>query len=161
MASSKNAMRPRDGLHATENGAVPDDATSSSMTAFTAGIVAAYLKHNAVSAPELQDLFGDVHATLVRLAARPAAAPQPEARRPAVPIRKSVMPDYIVCLEDGQTFKSLKRHLRARYNMSPDEYRAKWGLPDDYPVVAPAYARERSQLAKMMGLGQQRRRKPS
>ena len=77
---------------------------------------------------------------------------------PAVPVKKSITPDYLVCLEDGKKFKSLKRHLRTHYDMSPDEYRAKWNLPSDYPMVAPSYAEARSNLAKQMGLGQQRKR---
>ena len=81
-----------------------------------------------------------------------------EALRPAIPVKKSVTNDFIICLEDGKKFKSLKRHLRTQYNMSPEEYREKWGLPPDYPMVAPAYAKARSALAKQMGLGQQRRR---
>ena len=82
-----------------------------------------------------------------------------ESLKPAVPAKKSITNDYIICLEDGKKFKSLKRHLRTQYNMSPEEYREKWGLPSDYPMVAPNYAKARSQLAKQMGLGQQRRRK--
>ena len=82
-----------------------------------------------------------------------------EAAKPAVPAKKSITNDYIICLEDGKKFKSLKRHLRTQYNISPEEYREKWGLPADYPMVAPNYAKARSQLAKQMGLGQQRRRK--
>jgi predicted transcriptional regulator len=84
-----------------------------------------------------------------------------EAPKPAVPLKKSVTPDYIVCLEDGKKFKSLKRHLRTQYNMTPEQYREKWGLPVDYPMVAPNYAKARSELAKEMGLGQQRRKRRS
>ena len=91
--------------------------------------------------------------------AAPLAEPSPEPVRPAVPIKKSVANDYIVCLEDGKKFKSLKRHLSSQYNMTPEQYREKWGLPADYPMVAPAYAEARSNLAKKMGLGQQRRRR--
>ena len=136
-------------------------AGSARLAALAAAIVAAYVKRSAVPAGEVSGLFDEVHATLARLAALPATAPVPEARRPAVPIHRSVTADHIVCLEDGLAFKSLKRHLRARYNMTPDQYRTRWGLPDDYPLVAPGYARERSQLAKLTGLGQQRRRKLS
>ena len=100
----------------------------------------------------------DVHAALVRVAQGPSAAASQENLRPAVPVKKSVAHDYIVCLEDGKKFKSLKRHLRTQYNMSPEDYREKWGLPPDYPMVAPNYAQARSQLAKEMGLGSQRRR---
>ena len=88
-----------------------------------------------------------------------AAPVETEPLKPAVPVKKSITPDYIVCLEDGKKFKSLKRHLRSQYNLSPDAYREKWGLPADYPMVAPNYAKARSNLAKQMGLGQQRRRR--
>jgi len=88
-----------------------------------------------------------------------AAAPAAEAPKPAVSVRKSVTPDYIICLDDGKKFKSLKRHLRTRYNLTPEQYREKWGLPSDYPMVAPNYAKARSELAKEMGLGQQRRKR--
>ena len=126
-----------------------------------AAIVAAYVGNNAVPASDLPKLIADVHASLVnvRLGAAPLAEPSPEPVRPAVPIKKSVANDYIVCLEDGKKFKSLKRHLSSQYNMTPEQYREKWGLPADYPMVAPAYAEARSNLAKKMGLGQQRRRR--
>lgn len=122
----------------------------------SAEVVCAYVSHNALSPTDLPRLIADVHGALKGLgaAAAPAAV---EAPKPAVPIRKSISPDYIICLEDGKKFKSLKRHLRTRYNMSPEEYRAKWGLPHDYPMVAPNYAKERSNLAKRMGLGQARK----
>ncbi len=118
----------------------------------TADIVSAYVSNNSVDASALSKLIEDVHTALVRA---PAAAVEPEQKPlvPAVPIRKSVMPDYIVSLEDGRKFKSLKRHLQGTYGMTPDEYRAKWGLPRDYPMVAPNYAKARSELAKRMGLG--------
>jgi predicted transcriptional regulator len=106
---------------------------------------------NQTPAAELPALILSVHRALTGVS---TAAPEPEARRePAVPVRRSITPDYLVCLEDGKTFKSLKRHLRTKYDMSPDEYRAKWGLPKDYPMVAPNYAAARSTLAKNMGLG--------
>ena len=105
-------------------------------------------------------VIGDVHAALSRIAHGNVEAPA-EAPKPAVPIRKSVTPDYIICLEDGKKFKSLKRHLRTQYNITPEQYREKWGLPPDYPMVAPNYAKARSQLAKDMGLGQQRRKRRS
>lgn len=122
-----------------------------------ADIVSAYVSNNSVPASDLPGLINEVHSALLRVTtgAAPAA---PEALRPAVPVKKSVTNDFIVCLEDGKKFKSLKRHLRTQYNMSPEEYREKWGLPPDYPMVAPAYAKARSALAKQMGLGQQRRR---
>ncbi|MGH6924096.1 MAG: MucR family transcriptional regulator [Propylenella sp.] len=118
----------------------------------TADIVSAYVSNNAVDAGALSKLIEDVHLALVRA---PAAAAEPEKKPlvPAVPIRKSVTPDYIVSLEDGRKFKSLKRHLQGTYGMTPDEYRAKWSLPRDYPMVAPNYAKARSELAKRMGLG--------
>ena len=118
----------------------------------TADIVSAYVSNNAVESGALSKLIEDVHTALVRA---PAAASEPEQAPlvPAVPIRKSVTPDYIISLEDGRKFKSLKRHLQGTYGMTPDEYRAKWGLPRDYPMVAPNYAKARSDLAKRMGLG--------
>jgi predicted transcriptional regulator len=118
----------------------------------TADIVSAYVSNNAVDAGALSKLIEDVHLALVRA---PAAAAEPEQKPlvPAVPVRKSVTPDYIISLEDGRKFKSLKRHLQGTYGMTPDEYRAKWGLPRDYPMVAPNYAKARSELAKRMGLG--------
>ena len=124
-------------------------------TTIAAEIVAAYVSNNSVAAADLPALIGDVHSALVRIA-KGAFAPAPVEAKPipAVPIRKSVTPDFIICLEDGQKFRSLKRHLSAKYGMTPDEYRAKWGLPDDYPVTAPNYAAQRSALAKASGLGQ-------
>ena len=122
-----------------------------------ADIVSAYVSNNSVAASELPGLIADVHAALVRVASGAPAAAAPDNLRPAVPVKKSVGTDYIICLEDGKKFKSLKRHLRTHYNMSPEEYREKWGLPPDYPMVAPNYAQARSQLAKEMGLGSQRR----
>jgi predicted transcriptional regulator len=99
-----------------------------------------------------------VHSALLRVAGG-EAEPASEPLKPAVPVKKSIHPDFIVCLEDGKKFKSLKRHLRTQYGMTPEQYREKWGLPLDYPMVAPNYAAARSQLAKQMGLGQQRRRR--
>ncbi|CAH1659233.1 MucR family transcriptional regulator [Hyphomicrobiales bacterium] len=123
-----------------------------------AEIVAAYVANNSVAVGELPGLIANIHTALQRLGTpteEPASKPQP-----AVPIKKSVTADFIVCLEDGKKFKSLKRHLRTRYDMTPEEYRQKWGLPADYPMVAPNYAAARSELAKTMGLGQQRRKSP-
>jgi predicted transcriptional regulator len=124
-----------------------------------ADIVSAYVSNNPVPPGELGQLTARIHAALVQIAtgqseaeAKAAAAPQ----QPAVPVKKSVTADHIVCLEDGRTFKSLKRHLRAKYDLSPEQYRAKWGLPPDYPMVAPNYAKARSDLAKAIGLGQTR-----
>ncbi|MGD9982175.1 MAG: MucR family transcriptional regulator [Hyphomonadaceae bacterium] len=122
----------------------------------TAEIAAAYISANPVQAQDLPGLIRTVHNALLEVAG--AAPVQPEnAQEPAISIKKSVTADYIICLEDGKKFKSLKRHLRTRYGMTPDEYRAKWGLAHDYPMVAPNYAKERSNLAKRMGLGQSRR----
>ena len=121
-----------------------------------AEIAAAYVSANPVQPQDIPALIRTVHGALLEVAGVTAAAPEatPE---PAVSIKKSVTADYIICLEDGKKFKSLKRHLRTRYSMTPDEYRAKWGLAHDYPMVAPNYAKERSNLAKRMGLGQTRK----
>ena len=124
----------------------------SELIAMTADIVSAYLGANAVAAAELPLLIHAVHGALTGLTGH--AAPTPEApKEPAVPARRSINPDYLICLEDGQKFKSLKRHLRSQYNLSPEAYRAKWALPKDYPMVAPNYSKARSDLAKQMGLG--------
>ncbi len=122
-----------------------------------AHIVAAYVGNNTVAPGDLPNLIFEVVGALNRVQGGPVEA-EPEPAKPAVPVKKSVTPDYIICLEDGKKFKSLKRHLRTHYNMSPEEYREKWNLPADYPMVAPNYAQARSELAKKMGLGQQRRR---
>ena len=129
------------------------------LTELAAQIVAAYVSKNSVQVADLPALIISVHQSLATLGQPQAAAEAPADLKPAVPVKKSVTPDYIVCLEDGRKFKSLKRHLRTQYNLSPEEYREKWGLPSDYPMVAPAYAKARSALAKQMGLGQQRRRR--
>lgn len=120
-----------------------------------AGIVSAYVSKNTVAVSDLPRLIRDVHESLVQLS-QPQAAPSAETLRPAVSPRKSIFDDHLICLEDGKKFKSLKRHLRSQYNLSPAQYREKWGLPADYPMVAPNYARARSRLARQMGLGQQR-----
>jgi predicted transcriptional regulator len=121
-------------------------------------IVSAYVSNNTVSTEELPSLIKDVFGALSRMTTSESAAPA-EVAKPAVPVKKSITPDYIVCLEDGKQFKSLKRHLRTQYGLSPEQYREKWGLPSDYPMVAPNYAEARSQLAKQMGLGQQRKKR--
>jgi predicted transcriptional regulator len=130
----------------------------------TSQVVAAYLSNNRVSADQLPGLINAVHETLRNVEGGKPAAPEQPAK-PAVSIRKSVHPDYIVCLEDGKKLKMLKRHLRTTYNMSPEEYREKWNLPADYPMVAPNYAQQRSEFAKRIGLGRSargtRRRKAS
>ena len=123
-----------------------------------AEIVSAYVSNNSVPASELATLLGDIHSAIVRVSTGVVVA-VPEVAKPAVAPKKSITNDYIICLEDGRKFKSLKRHLRTQYNMSPEQYREKWGLAADYPMVAPAYAKARSALAKQMGLGQQRRRR--
>ena len=124
----------------------------------TASIVAAYVSKNAVAADDIPALINRVHAALARVASGQGDAGA-EGQKPAVPVKKSIHPEYIVCLEDGKKFKSLKRHLRTQYNMTPEQYRENWGLAYDYPMVAPNYAAARSKLAKQMGLGQQRRRR--
>lgn len=130
---------------------VPDvGADNQALLAMTTDIVASFVTNNAVAAGDLAALILTVHTTLRGLEQGNDALASP---KPAVPISQSVTDEHIVCLEDGKTFKTLKRHLRARYNMTPDEYREKWNLPPDYPMVAPTYARRRSELAKDMGLG--------
>ena len=119
----------------------------------TADIVSAYVGNNSVAAADLPALIQSIHRTLSGISAGGETV-EVTPKEPAVPIRRSITPDFLVCLEDGRKFKSLKRHLRTKYNMSPEDYRAKWGLPKTYPMVAPAYAAARSQLAKQMGLGQ-------
>src|SRR4051794_18823367 len=132
---------------------VPED-----FVVIAADIVSAYVSNNSVAVSDLPRLIADIHYSLVKLSTGVVEEPVEE-HKPAVPVKKSVTADFIICLEDGKKFKSLKRHLRTQYNMSPEEYREKWGLPPDYPMVAPNYAQARSQLAKQMGLGQQRRRR--
>jgi predicted transcriptional regulator len=131
------------------------DGAGKSFIDLTADIVSAYLSNNPTPPGEIPNLISQVHAALQRVATgRVDTAPEPA--RPAVPVKKSIHSDYLICLEDGKRFKSLRRHLRTQYNMTPEQYRDKWGLPPDYPMVAPNYAVTRSQLAKKMGLGQQR-----
>ena len=125
----------------------------------TADIVSAYVSNNSVPASDLPALISEVHSALSRVMGGAAPVVQAEAPKPAIPVKKSITADYLICLEDGKKFKSLKRHLRTQYNMSPEQYREKWGLPPDYPMVSPNYAEARSQLAKKMGLGQQRRKR--
>lgn len=127
------------------------------MNADTAQVVSAWLSHNTCQPGDIPALIASVHAAFSGLSggAAPVAAPAPK-QEPAVPIKKSVFPDHIVCLEDGKEMKMLKRHLMTAYGMSPEQYRAKWGLPADYPMVAPEYAKKRSSLAKDAGLGRKR-----
>ena len=121
-----------------------------------ADIVSAYVSNNSVPVADIPGLISSVHAALNGVVEPAPATAEPLV--PAVSIKKSLTPDYLICLEDGKRFKSLKRHLRTTYDMTPEQYRAKWGLPRDYPMVAPNYAAARSELAKSMGLGQQRRK---
>jgi predicted transcriptional regulator len=132
-----------------------DDSNKADLVELTAEIISAYVSNNTVVASDLPSIIGDVHDALSKATNR-IGTTEREELRPAVALKKSVTPDYIVCLEDGKKFKSLKRHLRTHYNLSPEEYREKWGLPHDYPMVAPNYAAARSQLAKQMGLGTRR-----
>ena len=133
------------------------DAAARSFIDLTASIVSAYVSNNPTPAADIPALIAQVHAALLRVSTG-RTEPQLEPARPAVPVKKSVTAEYLICLEDGKRFKSLKRHLRSRYNMTPEQYRDKWGLPPEYPMVAPNYAVARSQLARKMGLGQQRRK---
>src|SRR5437588_6708268 len=135
-----------------------DNPASTPFIELTADIVSAYVSNNPVAASEIPELISQVHLALVRVSGGAMEIPA-EPVKPAVSVKRSLTPEYIVCLEDGKKFKSLKRHLRTQYNMTPEQYREKWGLPADYPMVAPNYAAARSQLAKQMGLGQQRRRR--
>ena len=131
---------------------------SSNYIELTAGIVSAYVSNNPVAAGDISALISQVHSALLRVSNGQSEA-SGEPTKPAIAVRKSITPDYLICLEDGKKFKSLKRHLRTQYDMTPELYREKWGLPADYPMVAPNYAEARSQLAKQMGLGQQRKRR--
>jgi len=122
----------------------------------TSDVVSAYVAKNPIAAGDLSGLIRDVHQSLSGVS-NVAAEVEVEKQKPAVSVRKSLGHDYLICLEDGKKFKSLKRHLKTHYNLSPEAYREKWGLPSDYPMVAPAYAEQRSRLAKEMGLGQKRK----
>jgi predicted transcriptional regulator len=128
------------------------DERNSELIELTADIASAYVSNNTVNAAELPTLLRSIHSALSNIET-PAVAPE-SPKTPAVSIKKSIGDEFLICLEDGRKFKSLKRHLRTKYNMSPEDYRAKWGLPKTYPMVAPAYAAARSALAKQMGLGQ-------
>ncbi len=129
--------------------------SSSDLVELTADIVSAYVSNNAVVSADLPDLIDQTFNALKQSAAK-EFQPLKVELNPAVPIKKSVTPDHIICLEDGKQFKSLKRHIRTSYNLTPEEYREKWGLPYDYPMVAPNYAASRSALAKKIGLGRKR-----
>ena len=127
------------------------------LLALATQVVAAFVGHNTVTANDLPAVISTVYQSMSRICSGLGTA---EARtEPAVPLRRSITPDYIICLEDGKKLKMLKRHLKTSYNMTPDQYRARWGLPADYPMVAPNYAKQRSRLAKQIGLGTSRRTK--
>ena len=133
-----------------------DDSPSQELLTLTTQIVAAHVGHNQVEMIDLPPLIEQVYRTLANVGSEPPA--EPERPQPAVPIKKSVTPEYIICLEDGKQLKMLKRHLKTAYNMTPEEYRERWQLSPDYPMVAPNYARQRSKLAKDIGLGTKARR---
>src|SRR5256712_7595343 len=135
-----------------------NDKVPNSYIDLTAGIVSAYVSNNAVAAGDISSLISQVHTALLRISNGQSEIPL-DLVKPAIAVKKSITPDYIICLEDGKKFKSLKRHLRTQYDMTPEHYREKWGLGSDYPMVAPNYAAARSRLAKQMGLGQQRPRR--
>lgn len=134
-----------------------EPAQDSNLIDLAAEIVSAYVSNNSVASHDLPSLIGEVYAALQKTNGG-EPEPEPEPLKPAVTVKKSITPDYLICLEDGKKFKSLKRHLRTHYNLSPEEYRERWNLQPDYPMVAPNYAAARSELAKRMGLGQQRKK---
>lgn len=133
---------------------MPDNAV---LVVLSADIVSAFVAHNHLPIAELAELITSTHAALSGLG-KEVAEPESAKRVPVVSVKKSITADYLVCLEDGKRFKTLKRHLRNAYNITPEEYRARWNLPDDYPMVAPNYAEQRSQIAKRLGLGQGQRK---
>ncbi len=135
-----------------------ENAGNATSIGLTAEIVSAYVRNNSLQTMEIPALINKVHAALARVSSNPSGYSD-DADKPAVAIKKSFTADYIICLEDGKKFKSLKRHLRTKFNMSPEQYREKWGLATEYPMVAPNYAAVRSQLAKQTGLGQKRQRR--
>ena len=133
-----------------------EQSSHNELLSLTAEIVAAHVGNNSIALSDLPQLIQDVYRTLASVGTAPVALERPQ---PAVPVKRSVNPDYIVCLEDGKKLKMLKRHLKTAYNMSPEEYRERWGLPADYPMVAPNYALHRSSLAKKIGLGTKPRKR--
>ncbi len=133
-----------------------DQSNQNELLALTSQIVAAHVANNSVAVTDLPQLIHEVFRTLASVGTVPVALERPQ---PAVPVKKSVTPDYIICLEDGKKLKMLKRHLKTAYNMSPEEYRDRWGLAADYPMVAPNYAQHRSSLAKKIGLGTKPRKR--
>ena len=130
----------------------PNKAAEEELLRMTAEVVAAYVRNNTLPTAQLAEVINAVYLSLRGLEAKSPEG-TPEALKPAVPIRRSITPDYLICLEDGKKLKMLKRHLRSTYGMTPDQYRQKWGLPPDYPMVAPNYAEQRSAFAKKIGLG--------
>ena len=141
--------------------AAPENISKEQLLEMTTEIVSAYVGNNTIAAGELNELIVSIHDSL-HILTTGGVEVEPEPIKPAVPVRRSVTPDYLICLEDGKRLKMLKRHLRTTYGLSPDDYRAKWGLPADYPMVAPNYAQQRSEFAKKIGLGkvgQEKRRR--
>ncbi len=133
-----------------------NELTSTELLRMTTEVVAAFVRNNTIASSDLPAVIGTVHKTLANLDGGRGGDAEPQ--KPAVPVRRSVTPDYIVCLEDGKKLKMLKRHLRTTYDMTPDQYRAKWHLAPDYPMVAPSYAKRRSDFAKKIGLGHKARK---
>ncbi|MEC9345131.1 MAG: MucR family transcriptional regulator [Pseudomonadota bacterium] len=140
------------------NTADAGNASAHDLLQMTADVAAAYVSNNVVPSDELPDLINRIHAALAS-AGNSEPEPEPEKQKPAVNVRRSITPDYLICLEDGKKLKMLKRYLRTNYNMSPEDYRAKWNLPADYPMVAPSYAEKRAEMAKAIGLGRGGRRR--
>jgi predicted transcriptional regulator len=138
---------------------MPDDTATPDLLALTAEIVAAHVANNSITQADLPALIQNIHRTLAGLG-EPPAPPPDEKRQPAVPIRKSITPEYLICLEDGKKLKSMKRHLMTAFGLTPEQYRERWGLPKDYPMVAPNYAALRSAMAKKLGLGTGARAQP-
>lgn len=136
-----------------------DDAGQTNFVELTAEVVSAFVMHNSIQKSDIPELIASVHSSLIALN-RAKTSQEPEKQTPAVPVKKSITPDFIVSLEDGRRYKSLKRHLSGR-GLTPERYREKWGLPHDYPMVAPNYAKQRSDLAKSMGLGRRREAEPA
>ncbi|WP_108810354.1 MucR family transcriptional regulator [Sphingorhabdus sp. Alg231-15] len=133
-----------------------DVALNETLITLTSDIVAAHVSNNSVAVSDLPLIINNVHGALSGLSGKAAEQARPE---PAVPIKSSIKPDYIVCLEDGKKLKMLKRHLMTHYGMTPDEYRVKWGLPSNYPMVSPNYAEQRRELAKAIGLGKKKKKR--
>lgn len=143
----------------TERAERPGEVCASRILEMTADIVAAYVGHNSVPPSQIPELIHTVYGALAD--AGETAAPRETAVKPPIPVKTTIRPDYLICLEDGKQLKMLKRHLRTNYNLTPEQYRAKWGLPADYPMVAPNYAKRRSEFAKKIGLGQKRAPEPA